>query len=74
MSTPKITLTVEVMTLRARVAELEGLINAAREAELKAQHVHHIAPIITRFTKHDGTTWEKTRVGNRAVSRQVLSN
>lgn len=28
-------------------------------------------PVVTYFTKRDGTTWEKTRVGNRASMREV---
>lgn len=42
------------------------------EAKLATRGVvatpHVIAPIVTRFTKADGSVWEKTRVGNRASS------
>ena len=80
MSTPKITLTVEVMTLRARVAELEGQLTLERAISAASfhtalAHAERVVaqPIVTRYSKSDGTQWIKTRVGNRATSRQVLS-
>lgn len=68
MATKTRTLTVEVMTLRARVAELEAQLEAATHA--MTMHAAP-APIITRFHKADGSEWVKTRIGNRAVSRCV---
>lgn len=52
---------------RARIAELEALLNT--RGVVATQHV--IAPLVTQFTKADGSVWEKTRTGNRAASRQA---
>jgi hypothetical protein len=61
---------------RAHIAELEAKLNTrgviATEYVAPTQHV--ITPIVTRFTKHDGSVWEKTRTGNRAVIRQLIIN
>ena len=58
--------------LRAYVRSLE----AAPVEHVAPVHTPHapIAPITTTYTKADGTTWEKTRIGNRAVIRQVTIN
>lgn len=53
---------------RSRIVELEAQLNT------RGVIAHNIAPVITHFTKADGSVWEKTRIGNRASSHQVLSN
>lgn len=52
---------------KARIAELEAALNT-RGVKPAAP-----APVVTRYTDHCGRVWEKTRVGNRATSRQVQS-
>lgn len=81
MVTRKTTLTVQLMHANARIAELEAQLSLERSISAATFHtaIAHAdravaSPIVTRFTKLDGTTWEKTRIGNRAVSHQVLSN
>lgn len=51
-------------TQRATIRELEAKL--ATRGVIATQHV--ITPITTRFTKADGSVWEKTRVGNHATS------
>lgn len=51
---------------KARIAELEAALNT-RGVKPAAS----AAPVISRYTDHCGRVWEKTRVGNRATSRQV---
>ena len=76
----KTTLTTQLMHANLRIAELEASLATARQCyrELRASHASrivanngHITPIVTRFTKCDGSVWEKTRTGNKAVSRCV---
>lgn len=55
---------------RARIAELEAQLNTRGVIATP----HTIAPIVTHFTKADGSVWEKVRIGNRATSRQVAIN
>ena len=52
---------------KARIAELEAALNT-RGVKPAAP-----APVISHYTDHCGRVWEKTRVGNRATSRQVQS-
>ena len=54
---------------RATIRELEAKLNT--RGVITARAIDYIAPITTRFTKADGSVWEKTRVGNRAVSHQI---
>ncbi len=60
---------------RSYIRELEAKLATrgvvASAIEFVAPVAHAIAPIVTRFTKADGSVWEKTRVGNRAVSHQI---
>ena len=62
---------------RAHIRELEaklatrGVIADEPIPEYVAPAAHSIAPIVTRFSKADGTQWQKTRVGNRAVIVQL---
>ena len=74
----KQTLTTQLMHANVRIAELEATLAAARQCyrELRdstrtVATPHTITPIVTRFTKCDGSVWEKTRTGNRAVSRCI---
>lgn len=71
--TIKQTLTVQLMQANLRIAELEAQLAVAQSIS-ELHHALRPAPVVTRYTKLDGSVWEKTRVGNRAVSRQVLSN
>lgn len=76
----KQTLTVQLMHANSRIAELEATLDTARQCyrELRAKHApaapaaHTITPIVTHFTKRDGSVWEKTRVGNQAVTRCIV--
>ena len=81
MTAPKLTLTVQLMHANARIAELEAQLTLERAISAASfhtalAHAEHVVaqPIITHYSTSDGTQWIKTRVGNRAVSRQVLSN
>lgn len=53
------------MSQKARIAELEAALNTRGVKAAPA------APIVSHYTDHCGRVWEKTRVGNRATSRQV---
>ena len=54
------------LSQKARIAELEVALNTRGvKPAAPAQ------PTVTRYTDHCGRVWEKTRVGNRATSRQV---
>jgi hypothetical protein len=53
---------------RATIRELEAKLNTRG---VVATATESVAPIVTRYTKADGSVWEKTRVGNRASSHQV---
>jgi uncharacterized coiled-coil protein SlyX len=53
---------------RATIRELEAKLNTRG---VIATATEFVAPIVTRYTKADGSVWEKTRVGNRAFSHQV---
>lgn len=83
----KQTLTVQLMHANSRIAELEATLTIARQCyrearqcfrDLRATHAtaapaaHTPTPIVTRFTKRDGSVWEKTRIGNQAVTRCVI--
>lgn len=60
---------------RALIRTLEAKLNTRGVVATTAPRTEHtIAPIVTRFTKGDGTVWEKTRIGNRAVSREITFN
>ena len=51
---------------KARIAELEAALNT-RGVKPAAS----VAPAVTHYTDRCGRVWEKTRVGNRAASRQI---
>lgn len=60
------------MSQKARIAELEAALNTRGvKAAPAAPSAKPAAPVISRYTDHCGRVWEKTRVGNRATSRQV---
>jgi len=70
----KQTLTVQLMHANQRIAELEASLATARQCyrELRDTTRTVATPhIVTRFTKCDGSVWEKTRTGNKAVSRCI---
>ena len=78
----KTTLTTQLMHANVRIAELEASLATARQCyrELRDSHASrivanngHITPIVTRFTKCDGSVWEKTRTGNRASIKQLIA-
>jgi len=54
---------------KAQIAALEAALNTrgVKPAAIKHQPV----PVVTRFTKADGSVWEKIRTGNTARSHQV---
>jgi hypothetical protein len=53
---------------RATIRELEAKLNTRG---VVASATEFVAPIVTCYTKADGSVWEKTRVGNRASSHQI---
>lgn len=53
---------------RARIAELESLL--ATRGHI-ATPCAEAAPVVSRFTRRDGSVWEKTRLGNQTRSRCV---
>lgn len=55
---------------KARILELEGLL--ATRGHIATTPVV-AQPIVTQYTKRDGTVWESTRMGNRTVSRAIES-
>ena len=63
------------LSVAAQVYRDQRLAIRSLEAKLATRGViatdHVLAPIVTRFTKADGSVWEKTRTGNRAASHQV---
>lgn len=61
------------MSQKARVAELEAVVNTRGVKAAPAAPSAEPAPVISHYTDHCGRVWEKTRVGNRATSRQVQS-
>ncbi len=61
----------ECETLRAKLSVARFEYAKLRAAQPQAAPRPAIQPVITRFTKHDGTVWEKTRIGNTATVRQV---
>lgn len=62
------------MDQKARIAELEAALNTRGvKAAPAAPSAKPAAPVVTHYTDHCGRVWEKTRVGNRATSRQVQS-
>ncbi len=56
---------------KARIAELEAALNTRGVKAVPAAPSAEPAPIVSHYTDHCGRVWEKTRVGNRATSRQV---
>ena len=58
---------------KARIAELEAALNTRGVKAAPAAPSAEPAPVISYYTDHCGRVWEKTRVGNRATSRQVQS-
>ena len=60
------------MSQKARIAELEAALNTRGvKPAAPAAPSAEPAPVISYYTDHCGRVWEKTRVGNRATSRQV---
>lgn len=59
------------MDQKARIAELEAALNTRGVKAAPAALGAEPAPIVSHYTDHCGRVWEKTRVGNRATSRQV---
>ena len=59
------------MSQKARIAELEAALNTRGVKTAPAAPSAEPAPVISYYTDHCGRVWEKTRVGNRATSRQV---
>ena len=59
------------MSQKARIAELEAALNTRGVKAAPAAPSAEPAPVISHYTDHCGRVWEKTRVGNRATSRQV---
>lgn len=61
---------------RATIRELEaklatrGCVTVRKLADREV--APELRPIVTRYTKHDGSMWEKTRVGNRATIKELL--
>ena len=53
---------------RARIGELEAAINTRGT---KPAVVAPVTPIVTRFVRRDGVVCERTRIGNRAVVREL---
>lgn len=57
---------------KARIAEIEAALNTRGvKAVPAAPSAKPAAPIVSHYTDRCGRVWEKTRVGNRATSRQV---
>ena len=54
---------------KARIAELEGLL-ATRGHIASAPRVV-AQPVVTQFTKRDGSVWESTRLGNQTRTRAI---
>ena len=50
---------------KARIAELEAQLNARGAAKVVP------SPVVTTFTRSDGTLCERVRTGNRAIVREV---
>ena len=62
------------MSQKARIAELEAALNTRGvKPAAPAAPSAEPTPIVTHYTDRCGRVWEKTRVGNRATSRQVQS-
>ena len=61
------------MSQKTRIAELEAALNTRGVKAAPAAPSAKPAPVISRYTDRFGQVWEKTRVGNRATSRQVQS-
>ena len=59
------------MSQKARIAELEAALNTRGVKAAPAAPSAEPAPVISHYTDRCGRVWEKTRVGNRATSRQV---
>ena len=61
------------MSQKTRIAELEAALNTRGVKTAPAAPSAEPAPVVTHYTDRCGRVWEKTRVGNRATSRQVQS-
>ncbi len=61
---------------RNTIRELEAKLNTrgvvATPAPVRTEHV--ITPITTRYVDRFGRTFEKTRLGNKAVTREITVN
>lgn len=58
---------------RNTIRDLEAKLNTRGVLTDAPEYVARtIAPIVTRFTKRDGSAWEKTRVGNRAIVKELI--
>jgi len=55
---------------KAHICELESKLNTRGVIATRPA----AEPVVSRYTKRDGSVWECVRTGNRAVSHQVLSN
>ena len=74
----KTTLTAQLASANARIAELEASLQRGRDAyrallhtRREPQHPAAPQPVITHYVDRAGNTWEKTRTGNQATSRMV---
>ena len=58
---------------RAQIAELEAQLNTrgTKTAAIKPQPKAVPQPVVTHFVRRDGVRCEKTRIGNRAVTREM---
>lgn len=69
------------LALATALVERNAQLDAARDAYRALRAAAEPArtkrpapqPVVTRFTKADGSVWEKTRTGNTAVIRQVTA-
>jgi hypothetical protein len=58
---------------RSHIRELEAKLNT-RGVVATTPAARIIAPIITRYTDRFGRTFEKTRISNKAVTREITIN
>ncbi len=62
---------------RATIRELESKLATRGCIDRTRMHVatdfrpENETPVVTTFAKRDGTVWEKSRIGNRAILREV---
>ena len=60
---------------RAHIGNLEAALNTRGEKpSAAAKSGRATTPVVSHYTDCAGRIWEKTRLGNRASSRLVLSN